>query len=78
MDVLWIALQSLPVQEMPNDIDPRRVTPGLWGFVFFIGLGVATVVLWRFMNGSIRHIDPDLPRDPGSTGRGRRPSGKGE
>lgn len=65
-------LTFLATEEAPVEIDPERATPGLWGFIFFVGLGLATVVLIRFMNRSLRNIDPDLPEDAESTGFGRR------
>ncbi len=53
-------------------INPDDASPGLWGFFFFVALGVATVVLIKFMNRSVSRIDPSLPGDVKSTGFGRR------
>lgn len=58
-------LAALPVEEPvdPNRyVDPSVVGPGFIGFVLFIGLGLATVFLWRSMNKQLRRID--IPEDP--------------
>ncbi len=66
--VLTTALAAFPTEEQPP-IDPERVTPGLLGFLSFIFLIVAAVLLYRSMNKQMKKIDPNLP--PGPSDRAR-------
>lgn len=50
-------------------VDPARVTPGLLGFLVFVGLAVATWLLIRSMNTHLKKIDfeeeaPGSPHHP--------------
>jgi len=50
----------------PRYIDPSVVSPGLIGFVLFVGLGVATVLLWLSMNRQLKKINFDEGTPPGA------------
>jgi len=60
-------------------VDPARVTPGLLGFLVFVGLGVATWLLIRSMNTQLKKIDFDegAPGTPGNPPPPPRPDGDG-
>jgi hypothetical protein len=66
--VVTTALATFPTEEAPP-IDPERVTPGLLGFLSFVFLVVAAVLLYRSMNKQMKKIDPTLP--PGPSDRAR-------
>ena len=57
-----------PLPEEPP-IDPSRVTPGMLGFISFVFLVVAVVLLYRSMRKQMSRVDPTLPAGPGDAER---------
>jgi hypothetical protein len=45
--------------QVPVQIDPERVTPGLLGLASFLFLCVAVYFIWRSMNRQLKRIDFD-------------------
>lgn len=45
--------------QTPRYVDPSVVSPGLIGFVIFVGLGLATVLLWLSMNRQLKKVHFD-------------------
>lgn len=67
--VLWAeSADPSPLPENPP-IDPSRVTPGLLGFLSFIFLVVAVVLLYRSLRKQMSKVDPNLPAGPGDRER---------
>jgi len=64
MNTLWVAFLPL-VDKAP---DPADVKPGWLGFLMFLALAAAVVLLWLSMRKQLRKIDfeeePDAPRKP--------------
>ncbi len=57
-----LALEAAPTPnptQLPRYVDPSVVSPGLIGFFIFLGLGLATVLLWWSMNRQLKKIDFD-------------------
>jgi len=58
--------------------DPADVKPGWLGFVMFLALAVATVLLWLSFRKQLKKIDfevePDPPKQRKQPGGGARPS----
>jgi hypothetical protein len=67
---LWLEESPLP-SPLPEEppIDPSRVTPGLLGFISFVFLVVAVVLLYRSMRKQMSKVNPDLPSGPGDRER---------
>jgi hypothetical protein len=67
MSSLWVLGVVVTLVDKPPD--PKDVGQGWWGFVVFLALAVATVLLWLSFRRQLRKIDfkeePDAP--PGST-----------
>lgn len=48
------------VRESPiPEIDPNRVTPGMWGFLSFVALILVAVLLYFSMRKQMRRVDFD-------------------
>lgn len=43
----------------PPEIDPLRVTPGMWGFISFIFLIVVAILLYFSLRKQLRRVDFD-------------------
>jgi hypothetical protein len=65
--------QPSPTQP-PRYIDPSVVSPGLIGFVLFVGLGIAVVLLWLSMNRHLKKVNFD---DGSGAGNGAEESDPG-
>lgn len=49
---------GIPANPVP-EIDPDRVTPGVWGFLSFVILIVAATILYFSMRKQLRKVDFD-------------------
>lgn len=56
----------------PPEIDPLRVTPGMWGFLCFVFLILVAIVLYFSLRKQLRKVDfdEDAPQDDNSGSRG--------
>jgi hypothetical protein len=68
MNSPWVAGVVVPlVDKVP---DPADVGPGLLGFVVFVALAVATVLLWLSFRRQLKKVNfeeqPDAPRQAGT------------
>ena len=72
MNSPWVLALLVPlVDKVP---DPEDVKPGWLGFLMFVGLAVATVLLWLSFRRQLKKVnfeeEPDAPqadRAPGET-----------
>jgi hypothetical protein len=66
MSSLWVLGVVVALVDKPPD--PKDVGQGWWGFVVFLALAVATVLLWLSFRRQLRKIDfkeePDAPPGP--------------
>jgi len=64
MNTLWLAFGPLAV----TGPDPADVKQGWLGFVVFLALAIAVVLLWLSMRRHLKKInfdeEPDTPRQP--------------
>lgn len=45
--------------EVPEQIDPNRVSPGMLGLIVIIVLGIAAALIYYFLRGSLNKINYD-------------------
>lgn len=48
----------------PPEIDPNRVTPGVWGFLSFLFFVIVAVVLYVSLRKQLRRVDFDEDATP--------------
>jgi hypothetical protein len=51
---VWLVLAATPA---PLPFDKSKVQPGWTGFIFFVVMGAAVVLLWRSMRKQLGRID---------------------
>lgn len=51
---VWLVLAATPG---PAPFDKSKVQPGWTGFIFFVVMGAAVVLLWRSMRKQLGRID---------------------
>lgn len=56
---LLAAAAPSPVATLAPEIDPNRVTPGIWGFLSFVFLIVACVFLYYSMRKQLKRVKFD-------------------